>query len=88
MTSFPADERLSALQPGESGIVTTISPACQGVERRRFLDLGILPGTVITAEMVSPGGNPTAYRIRGALIALRREQATLIHMTREPEEKL
>jgi ferrous iron transport protein A len=43
-----------------------------------MLDLGILPGTVITAEFVSPGGDPTAYNVRGALIALRREQAQLI----------
>jgi Fe2+ transport system protein FeoA len=29
-----------------------------GAERRRFMDLGILPGTIITAEMVSPSGDP------------------------------
>ena len=40
------------------------------------MDLGILPGTVIRAEMRSPGGDPTAYRIRGALIALRADPAT------------
>jgi Fe2+ transport system protein FeoA len=34
--------------------------------------------------MVSPMGDPTAYRIRGALIALRQDQAGLIII--EPEE--
>jgi Fe2+ transport system protein FeoA len=48
------------------------------------MDLGLIPGTVVTAEMVSPMGDPTAYRIRGALIALRRDQAGLIVV--EPEE--
>jgi DtxR family Mn-dependent transcriptional regulator len=72
--------RLSDLKPGQQGKVVTISPTCRGPERRRFMDLGILPGTVITAEMKSPGGDPTAYRIRDALIALRREQANLIHI--------
>jgi DtxR family Mn-dependent transcriptional regulator len=74
---------LADLRPGQTGRVVNISPACRGLERRRFMDLGILPGTVIKAEMVSPSGDPTAYRIRGALIGLRREQAALIHISRE-----
>jgi DtxR family Mn-dependent transcriptional regulator len=78
-------ERLSDLTLGETGKVISISPACRGLERRRFMDLGILPGTVITAEMISPSGDPTAYRIRGALIGLRQEQATFINITREVE---
>lgn len=72
---------LSSLVPGQQARVTSLSPRCRGVERRRMLDLGILPGTVITAELVSPGGDPTAYDVRGALIALRREQAQLINVT-------
>jgi len=50
------------------------------VERRRLLDLGFVPGTTIEVEMVSPGGDPTAYRVRGTLIALRREQSSLIYI--------
>ena len=75
-----ASEVLASLLPGASAHVLSISPRCRGVERRRLLDLGILPGTRITAEIVSPAGNCTAYRIRDALIALRREQAGLIHV--------
>jgi Fe2+ transport system protein FeoA len=78
-------ENLSQLKPGESARVVSISPRSQGAERRRFLDLGILPGTLITAEMVSPSGDPTAYHIRGAMIGLRQEQARLIHITRGKE---
>ena len=70
--------RLADLEPGQSGTVVTLSPACRGLERRRMMDLGILPGTVIRAEFVSAGGDPVAYRIREALIALREEQARLI----------
>ncbi len=77
--------RLSDLKPGETGRVVSISPACRGLERRRMLDLGILPGTRIKAEMVSPSGDPTAFLIRGALIALRKEQAVLINITPETE---
>ena len=78
-------ESLADLAIGEMARVVTISPACRGLERRRFMDLGILPGTIIKAEMVSPSGDPTAYRIRGALIGLRKEQAAMINITREVE---
>lgn len=74
-------QRLSSLEPGASGKVIAISPACRGPERRRLLDLGILPDTLVKAEINSPSGDPTAYRIRGALIALRREQADMIHIS-------
>ena len=37
---------------GESVVVTGISPSCQGPQRRRLLDLGVGPGTEITAELV------------------------------------
>jgi DtxR family Mn-dependent transcriptional regulator len=79
---IPASDRLADLRPGQSGQVVSISPACRGLERRRFMDLGILPGTIIKAEMISPSGDPTAYRIRGALIGLRKEQAGLINIRR------
>ena len=78
-------ETLADLKLGERGEVKSILPLCRGAERRRFMDLGILPGTVIAAEMVSAGGDPTAYRIREALIALRSEQARMIQITRRPE---
>ena len=79
-------QRLSDLEPGERGRVTAISRACRGSERRRLLDLGLTPDTVVTAEFKSPGGDPTAFRIRGAVIALRREQAELIHIERLESE--
>ncbi len=78
-------ETLADLRLGERGKVSAISPRCRGAERRRFMDLGILPGTVISAELVSAGGDPTAYRIREALIALRSEQAGMIQITRRLE---
>ena len=75
-------ERLSRLEPGESAEVLALSRACRGLERRRLMDLGILPGTSIEAVLRSPSGDPTAYRVRGATIALRREQADLIRVRR------
>ncbi len=75
-------ETLSTLGLRESGRVIRISPACRGLERRRLMDLGIIPGTVVEAELRSPVGDPTAYRVRGAMIALRREQADHVLITR------
>lgn len=74
--------RLSQLPQGQTARVVRVSRAARAVERRRFLDLGILPGTSVTAEMAAPGGDPVAYRIRGALIALRSEQADQILVIR------
>jgi DtxR family Mn-dependent transcriptional regulator len=71
---------LNTLSPGESGQVIALSPRLRGADRRRMMDLGILPGTTIEVEMTSPSGDPTAYKVRGALIALRKEQARLINV--------
>jgi len=81
----PLDDarRLSDLRQGQRGRVLAISPRCHGLERRRLLDLGVLPGTEVRAEFVSPGSDPVAYRIREALIALRRDQADLILLAPE-----
>lgn len=73
-------ETLAELEVRERGQVVRISPACRGLERRRLMDLGIVPGTVIEVDMRSPMGDPTAYRIRGAAIALRKEQAEHVHI--------
>lgn len=55
--------------------VVAIDDRLQGYTRRRLLDLGMTPGANIKAEMRNFLGDPRAYRIRGTLIALRREQA-------------
>lgn len=71
---------LASLEIGSNGIVTEISPACRGLQRRRLMDLGIVPGTQIEAQLRAVGGDPTAYRVRGAMIALRRQQAELVFL--------
>ncbi len=76
---------LSELNLGEEARIVELSPASRGLERRRLLDLGFVPGTVICAELRPPSGEPTAYRIRGTLIALRRQQADSVRI--EPLER-
>jgi DtxR family Mn-dependent transcriptional regulator len=74
----PEGAPLSTLSPGTSARVTGLARALRGPQRRRLLDLGFVPGTVVEAEYASAMGDPVAYRVRGALIALRREQAAAV----------
>ena len=55
-----------------------ISLISDGTIRRRMLDLGLISDTVVEALQKSPSGDPTAYHIRGAVIALRSEEANKI----------
>lgn len=77
---------LAQIGPGETARVRRLSSSCRGAQRRRLLDLGVVPGTSIASELRSVTGDPTAYRIRGALIALRRQQAEWIEI--EPGDAL
>jgi ferrous iron transport protein A len=75
---------LDQLDRGQTGVVTVLT--CEGPERRRMMDLGILPGTKIVVDMKSPLGDPVAYRVRGAVVALRNKQARDIHIELLQEE--
>lgn len=59
-----------------TGTVDTLN--CNGAIRRRLLDLGIVKGTKIFPVLKSPSGDPTAFLIRGSVIALRQEDANFI----------
>jgi Fe2+ transport system protein FeoA len=58
--------------------IVVLDEAVQGFTRRRFLDLGLTPGTLIYPELQNFFGDPRAYRVRGTLIALRKDQAAQI----------
>jgi DtxR family Mn-dependent transcriptional regulator len=58
--------------------IVTLDDAVQGFTRRRFLDLGLTPGTIIYPELQNFFGDPRGYRVRGTLIALRKDQAAQI----------
>ncbi|HND78082.1 MAG TPA: FeoA family protein [bacterium] len=51
-----------------------------GMARRRLLDFGFLRDEPIEVVSRSPFGDPTAYRVKGTLIALRREEAKKIEV--------
>lgn len=64
---------LSDLRPGECALVHSLQST--GGMRRRLQDIGLVENTLVECLGVSPGGDPAAYFIRGAVIALRREDS-------------
>ncbi len=70
---------LNELKEGQNATVTDIK--LSGAIRRRLLDLGLIKGTEVKCIMKSHHGDPIAYRIRGALIALRNCDTEHIYVT-------
>jgi DtxR family Mn-dependent transcriptional regulator len=73
---------LSSLKLGEKARIVAISAKCRGQERRRIMDLGMIPGTTVQAVLKSASGDPTAYKVLGASIAIRKNQAQNIFIQR------
>ncbi|MBK9926761.1 MAG: FeoA domain-containing protein [Anaerolineales bacterium] len=69
---------LADLVNDQQAEIVMLDDAVQGFTRRRFLDLGLTPGTLIYPELGNFFGDPRAYRVRGTLIALRKDQASQI----------
>jgi ferrous iron transport protein A len=67
---------LSLLPLGKKAKVKALTT--NGTSRRRMLDLGLISDTEVEALQKSPSGDPVAYQIRGAVIALRKEEASRI----------
>lgn len=71
---------LCELMPGESGIVCGLEESGEAIGRLR--DIGVIEGTKVKALQKSPLGDPTAYLIRGAVFAIRREEGRKIQIER------
>lgn len=69
---------LYKLKPGQKGRVVKFNNSPQIL--RRLMDLGLIIGSEIECKIISPLGNPKAYMICGALIALRNDEAGRIEV--------
>lgn len=69
---------LGELCPGERGQVRALR--LSGSMRRRLRDLGLVEGTEVACLGVSPLGDPASYQVRGAVLALRREDSGRIEV--------
>ena len=74
---------LCALRPGERAVVTSLYH--EEEMARRLKELGFVPGTAVTCVARSPAGDPAAYLVRGAVIALRERDAALVGARPAPE---
>lgn len=73
---------LSRLPTGQKAVVIKLN--CSEALCRRLEDLGMLEGTELRCLHRSPAGSPAAYELRGAVIALRREDAAEIFIEVQP----
>lgn len=69
---------LDALRPGQRALVLSLEGS--GALRRRLRDIGLIENTPVECLGVSPLGDPAAYGIRGAVIALREEDSRQIRV--------
>lgn len=69
---------LSAVRQGMTVSVTKL--LADGSIRRRLLDIGLIEGTQVRCLYSSPSGDPTAYLVRGTVVALRREDSQHIRV--------
>ncbi len=60
---------LSEIKPGETALV--IKNNSSGSIRRRLMDIGLIENTPVECVGRSPLGDPSAYLVRGAVIAIR-----------------
>ena len=67
---------LKELGIGKSGCVLTVGG--EKILRRRLLDMGITPRTVVTVKKAAPMGDPIELLLRGYVLTLRLEDAEKI----------
>ena len=77
---------LACLKQGEAAAVTEVRDA--GPLGRRLLDLGLIPGAAVECVGRAPLGDPAAYLIAGAVIAIRRRDAACVLLEGERREDL
>ncbi len=70
---------LNDMAVGEHAVISSLQST--GSMRRRLLDIGLIENTSVECLGRSPGGDPSAFFIRGAVIAIRSEDCAniLIH---------
>ncbi len=69
---------LARLKAGQAATVQSL--AAQGSIRRRLQDIGLIEGTTVECVGISPLGDPAAYLIRGAVVALRNSDAARVFL--------
>ena len=74
---------IAELQIGQSAIITKVGG--EGALRCRFLDMGLIPGTLVTVRKIAPMGDPIEIRLRGYELTIRMEDAKKIEINQVEE---
>ena len=72
---------LNELKTGQSARIKKVGG--EGALRLRFLDMGLIPKTVITLTKVAPMGDPIEIRLRGYELTMRIDEAKWIEVETE-----
>ena len=72
---------LNEVEPGQKTRIKEVRS--HGSIRRRLLDIGLIENTEVECLGRSPAGDPSAFLIRGAVIAIRREDCRNILIVKE-----
>ena len=78
MVIIMADQIFPLSRMEEGSFATVKELRSSGTMRRRMLDIGLVEGTNVECVRKSPAGDPVAYLIRGAVIALRSEDSASV----------
>ena len=79
MKNHEKNEHLSNLDIGNKAVIGELKTDRD--MKRRLLDIGLISGTRVKCLQKSRSGDISAYMIRGAVIALRRETAEQIEIS-------
>ena len=76
---------LDHLRVGESARVTAVGG--QGALRQHILDMGVIPGSVVTLTKLAPLGDPMELKVHGYALSLRKADAARIEVEPASAEK-
>jgi ferrous iron transport protein A len=77
-----SQQTLLDLRDGERGLLEAIDLPFDLATR--LMEMGFLPGSIISPGYAAPGGDPRVFRVDGSEIAIRRETAACVRITRQP----
>lgn len=64
---------LSSLKPGQRAKIVRVGGP--GLDRRRYMEMGLVRGEIIRADRIAPLGDPVEYHVKGYQLSLRRRDA-------------
>lgn len=73
------DKKMNDLILNKPAIIVKVHHPDEKMQRRLY-DLGFYEGTAVMKSLQGPQGDPAAYKIKGATIALRNQDAQYIHV--------